>query len=50
MVTEAVLSESGNGNHDYTSSGLTLATGNTSDIGLTLSGGTGFIVLVVHTR
>ena len=41
---------SGNGNHDYAASGLTLATGNTSDIGLTLSGGTGFIVLVVHTR
>jgi len=46
----ALAQYSGNGNHDYASSGLTLATGNTSDIGLTLSGGTGFIVLVVHTR
>ena len=46
----ALAQYSGNGNHDYAASGLTLATGNTSDIGLTLSGGTGFIVLVVHTR
>ena len=46
----ALAQYSGNGNHDYASLGLTLATGNTSDIGLTLSGGTGFIVLVVHTR
>ncbi len=46
----ALAQYSVNGNHDYAASGLTLATGNTSDIGLTLSGGTGFIVLVVHTR
>ena len=46
----ALAQYSGNGNHDYASSGLTLATGNTSDMGLTLSGGTGFIVVIVHTR
>ena len=46
----ALAQYSGNGNHDYAASGLTLATGNTSDIGLTLSGGTGFIVVIVHTR
>ena len=46
----ALAQYSGSGNHDYSASGLTLATGNTSDMGLTLSGGTGFIVVIVHTR
>ena len=46
----ALAQYAGSGNHDYSASGLSLATGNTSDMGLTLSGGTGFIVVVVHTR
>ena len=46
----ALAQYSGSGNHDYSASGLSLATGNTSDMGLTLSGGTGFIVIVAHTR
>ena len=46
----ALAQYAGSGNHDYSASGLTLATGNTSDMGLTLSGGTGFIVVIVHTR
>ena len=46
----ALAQYSGSGNHDYSASGLSLATGNTSDMGLTLSGGTGFIVVIVHTR
>ena len=46
----ALAQYAGSGNHDYSASGLSLATGNTSDMGLTLSGGTGFIVVIVHTR
>ena len=39
---------SGSGHWDLYSAGITLGTGNTSDIGLTLSGGTGFIVVNLH--
>ncbi|SVC87984.1 uncharacterized protein METZ01_LOCUS340838 [marine metagenome] len=39
---------SGSGHWDLTSSGISLATGNTADIGLTLSGGTGYIIVKVH--
>ena len=39
---------SGSGHWDLYSAGITLGTGNTSDMGLTLSGGTGFIVVKLH--
>ena len=41
---------SGSGHWNLYFSGISLATGNTSDIGLTLSGGTGYIVLKVHKQ
>ena len=46
----ALAQFSGSGHHDYKGSGASLVTGSASDIGLTLSGGTGFIMLIVHKQ
>jgi len=40
----------GSGHWNLASSGISLATGNTSDTGLTLSGGTGYIVVKFHKQ
>ena len=44
----ALAQYSGSGHHNYKSSGFVLDANSNADIGLTLSGGTGFISLVVH--
>ena len=41
---------SGSGHWNLNATGISLSTGSTSDIGLTLSGGTGYIVLKVHKQ
>ena len=41
---------SGSGHWNLNATGISLATGSTSDIGLTLSGGTGYIILKVHKQ
>ena len=46
----ALAQFSGSGHHDYKGSGAALVTGSGSDIGLTLSGGTGFIMLIIHKQ
>ena len=40
----------GSGHWNLAASGISLATGNTSDTGLTLSGGTGYIVVKFHKQ